>query len=136
MEDATDNTSDETEETTESLHEAVESMTDTLNRAWEVAKKTHSPIGVTGVTPVGAGTNGKIKEWSHNVNANLYYVNAKNPDLMVTGFDEKMISRPDTIIVIDEFNRAPADAQKAISDEIDNLDPQVEIVYPSYQFRH
>ena len=128
MEDATDNASDETEETTESLHESVESMTDTLNRAWEVAKKTNSPIGVTVVTPVGAGTNSKIKEWSRSVNANLYYVDAKNPDLMVTGFDEKMISRPDTIIVIDEFDRARADAQKAISDEIDNLDTQVEMV--------
>ena len=118
----------EAEETTESLHEAVESMTDTLNRAWEVAKKTNSPIGVTVITPVGAGTTGKLKEWSRGVNANLYYVDAKNPDLMVTGFDEKMISRPDTIIVIDEFNRATADTQKAISNEIDNLDTQVEMV--------
>ena len=135
MEDATDNTSeeteasnDETEETTESLHEAVESMTDTLNRAWEVAKKTNSPIGVTVVTPVGAGTTGKLKEWSKTVNANLYYVSAKNPDLMANGFDEDKISRSDTIIVLDEFDRANADAQKAISDEIDNLDAQVEMV--------
>lgn len=135
IEDATDNTSDETEatndvteETTESLHEAVESMTDTLNRAWEVAKKTNSPIGVTVVTPVGAGTNSKIKEWSRSVNANLYYVDAKNPDLIANGFDEDIISRPDTIIVIDEFDRASADTQKAISTEIDNLDTQVEMV--------
>jgi hypothetical protein len=110
-----------------SLHEAVESMTDTLNRAWKVAKKTKSPIGVTVVTPAGAGTMGKIKEWSRSVIANLYYVDAKNPDLMANGFDEKMISRPDTIIVIDEFDRASADTQKAISNEIDNLDTQVEM---------
>lgn len=135
LEDATDNTSDETEatndeteETTESLHEAVESMTDTLNRAWEVAKKTNSPIGVTVVTPIGAGTMDKLKEWSKTVNANLYYADAKNPDLMANGFDEDIISRPDTIIVIDEFDRAPADTQKAISNEIDNLDTQVEMV--------
>lgn len=118
----------ETEETTESLREAVESMTDTLNRAWEVAKKTNSPIGVTVITPVGAGTTGKLKEWSHNLNANLYYVDAKNPDLMANGFDEDMISRPNTIIVIDEFDRAPANTQKAISKEIDYLDAQVEMV--------
>lgn len=135
LEDATDNTSDETEatndeteETTESLHEAVESMTDTLNRAWEVAKKTNSPIGVTVVTPIGAGTMDKLKEWSKTVNANLYYADAKNTDLMANGFDENIISRPDTIIVIDEFDRAPADTQKAISNEIDNLDTQVEMV--------
>jgi antitoxin component of MazEF toxin-antitoxin module len=47
---------------------------------------------------------------------------------MANGFDEKMISRPDTIIVIDEFDRASADTQKAISNEIDNLDAQVEMV--------
>ncbi len=128
IEDATDNTLDEIEETTESLHEAVESMTDTLNRAWEVAKKTNSPIGVTVVTPAGAGTTGKLKEWSRGVNANLYYVDAKNPDLMANGFDEDMISRPNTIIVIDEFDRAPAETQKAISDEVNYLDTQVEMV--------
>lgn len=132
LEDATDNTVEEeevaeVEETTESLHEAVESMTDTLNRAWEVAKRTNSPIGVTVVTLIGAGTMGKLKEWSKTVNANLYYVDAKNPDLMANGFDENMISRPDTVIVIDEFDRATTDTQKAIGDEISVLADTVEM---------
>ncbi len=113
---------EEVKEQSDSLHEAVESMTDTLNRAWEFAKKTSSPIGVTVITPVGAGTVGKIKDWSRSVNANLYYVDAKNPDLMANGFDEDIISRPNTIIVIDEFDRAPTKTQKAISEEIDYLD--------------
>lgn len=128
MEDATDNTSEETEETTESLHEAVEGMTDTLNRAWEVAKKTSSPMGVTVIAPAGADANGKIKDWSQSVNANLYYVNAKDPDLMANGFDEAIMSRPNTIILVDEFDTAPAKNQEAISAEIDYLDEAVEMV--------